>query len=300
MLAGFVFSLCRFQAAFVIMANTPDTQAASAPAPRRWQVDNIDWQRIDHSRIAQDENLFYLLTSASYIESGSDLYTRNLVQHYDGNTEVAQWLNQQWEPEELQHGRALALYVQAAWPSFDWQSGFEGFLAEYGPLCNMEALEEDRALEMVARCVVEMGTTTYYHTLRELSAEPLLTELLGHIRTDEVNHYKHFLAYFRQLNASRPVSRLRIARALYQRLLELRSSDSDVALRHVWAHKGDLFPNGAQSFEEISGRVYKLVSQRLPAEQAVRMLMKPLDLPHRLERLLEPPAVWAARRVLSS
>lgn len=297
MLAG--FAPTQRPQLFLFMTH-PHPETQPLVGPRRWRVEAVDWQRIDRSRIAHNETLFYLLSSASFIESGSDLYTRNLVQHYAGSANVAEWLHQQWEPEELQHGRALALYVQAAWPEFDWQRAFDSFLAEYGPLCNMEALEENRALEMVARCVVEMGTTVYYQTLRGMSDEPLLTELLGHIRSDEVNHYKHFLAYFRQITATQPVSRLRIARALYQRLLELRSSDSDVALRHVWAHRGKLFANGAQSFDEISSRIYHTVNQRLPIEQAVRMLMKPLAMPHRIERLLEPPAIWAARRVLAN
>ena len=278
-------------------APLPAAPAAEGP---RWRVEAIDWAGIDQSRLAGQEELFYLLAGASFIESGSDLYTRNLSDHYADYPEVAAWLREHWEHEELQHGRAFELYVKAAWPDFPWQTAFEGFIAEYGPLCSMDELEPNRALELAARCVVEMGTTTYYQTLRSLSTEPLLTELLGHIRADEVNHYKHFLAYFKLLNGQRPVGRARVARVLYKRLLELRESDSDVALRHVWAHKGGMFPEGAKSFEEISQRIYRLVSSSLPAEQAVRMLLKPLQLPHRLEKWLEPPFARLARRVMAA
>lgn len=288
-------------------AGAPDLVAAaathrygSADDQRRWRVEDVDFSRIDRSRIAANEALFYLLVSASFIESGSDLYTSNLTEHYAAYPEVQAWLRRQWEREELQHGRTFELYVKAAWPEFPWQLAFEGFLAEYGRLCTVEELEPDRALEMAARCVVEMGTTTYYQTLRGLSDEPLLTELLGHVRTDEVNHYKHFLAYFKQLSAAQPVSRLRVARVLYARLVELRDSDSDVALRHVWAHKGALFPQGAQRFEDIRDRVFALVSTQLPADQAVRMLLKPLQLPHRVEKWIEPPLAALARRVIAA
>lgn len=274
--------------------------SADAGDQRRWRVEEVDFSRIDRDRIAQNEALFYLLVSASFIESGSDLYTSNLTEHYAAYPEVQAWLRRQWEREELQHGRTFELYVKAAWPEFPWQLAFEGFLAEYGRLCTVEELEPDRALEMAARCVVEMGTTTYYQTLRGLSDEPLLTELLGHVRTDEVNHYKHFLAYFKQLSAAQPVSRLRVARVLYARLVELRDSDSDVALRHVWAHKGALFPQGAQRFEDIRDRVFALVSTQLPADQAVRMLLKPLQLPHRVEKWIEPPLAALARRVIAA
>ena len=89
----------------------------------RWRVEEIDWNGIDHARIADDELLFYLLTSASFIESGSDLYTRNLIGHYARWPDVAQWLAAHWEQEELQHGRAFASYVQAAWPQFPLAAG---------------------------------------------------------------------------------------------------------------------------------------------------------------------------------
>ncbi|MDO5626031.1 MAG: ferritin-like domain-containing protein [Pseudomonadota bacterium] len=260
----------------------------------------MDFSRLDHARIQDNEALFYLLTSASFIESGSDLYTRNLSDHYAAYPDVAAWLREHWEHEELQHGRAFAAYVQAAWPEFAWQKAFESFIAEYGALCTSEELEGDRTLELAARCVVETGTTTYYQTLRALSDEPVLTELLGHIRADEVSHYKHFLAYFKQLRAARPVSRLRVARVLYRRVLELRESDADVAMRQVWAHKGGMFAQGAQSFEELSQRVFPLVSSRLPADQAVRMLLKPLMLPRRIEAWIEAPLSRLARRVIAA
>ena len=282
----------------------PATGAAGAAAARRdtrrWRVEDIAYGEIDHSLIAQREELFYLLASASFIETGSDMYTRNLAEHCAGHPEVAAWLRGHWEHEELQHGRALELYVRTAWPTFDWQAAFDGFFAEYVGLRTLEALEPERALEMVARCVVETGTTTYYQTLRDLSPEPVLTQLLNHIRADEVGHFKHFLAYFRQLRATRPVSRARVARVLYTRLQELRESDSDVALRHVWAHRGTLFAEGAGSFEAISRRIYQLVSSRLRAEQAVRMLLKPLSLPHWMEQRLEAPLSRLARRVIAA
>jgi hypothetical protein len=285
------------------MTDSTNKPHTPAPAPHaepayqpRWSVDDIDFGRIDPARIRAQEELFYLLTSASFIESGSDLYTRNLVKHCAGYPEVAAWLRQQWEHEELQHGRALARYVSAAWPEFAWQAAFDGFFAEYARLCTVDELQPDPVLEMVARCVVETGTSTYYQMLLDLSTEPVLTELLGHVRADEVAHYKHFLAYFKQLRQGQPVSRLRVAQVLSRRLRDVRDSDSEVALRHVWEHRGGLFAHGAASFEAVSQRLYALTSARLPAEQAVRMLLKTMLLPHRLERWVEPHLARLGRR----
>ena len=127
------------------MESSP-TSTTPAPQPVRWHISEIDFSRIDIPRIRHNQDLFYLVTSASFIETGSDMYTRNLVRHYAAYPEVAEWLQQRWEPEELQHGLALRTYVETVWPEFDWQTAFDAFFTEYGALCTDEELEEDRTL----------------------------------------------------------------------------------------------------------------------------------------------------------
>ncbi|GGH61774.1 hypothetical protein GCM10010975_25810 [Comamonas phosphati] len=282
-------------------AQAAPAAAESAPAGRsaHWHVSDLDFSRIDRQAVERNEDLFFLLVSASFIETGSDTYAANLAEHYAAYPEISAWLKDHWEAEELQHGQALRVYVEAVWPRFPWQQAYDSFFGEYSKLCTVEELYPDQRLEMVARCVVETGTTAYYHTLRELSDEPVLTELLGHIRNDEVSHYKHFLKYFKELQQEAPVGRARIAGALYGRLKELRESDSDVALRHVWAHKGDYFAGGTTRFEDMAQRIYELVSRRLPADLAVRMLLKPMLLPPRVEELVRTPIFRLATRVMS-
>ena len=264
-----------------------------------WRIEDIDFSAIDRSAIEYNQDLFFLLMSASFIETGSDTYAANLAEHYAAWPEIAVWLKDQWESEELQHGCALRAYVEAVWPEFPWQQAYDSFFAEYSQLCTMEELYPDQRLEMVARCVVETGTTAYYHTLRELSDEPVLSELLGNIRNDEVNHFKHFLKYFKELQQQAPVGRMRIAKALYGRLKELRESDSDIALRHVWAHKGPYFSDSSTRFEDMAQRIYELVSRRLPADLAVRMLLKPMLLPARVEGMVRTPISKLATRMMS-
>ncbi|WP_370678481.1 ferritin-like domain-containing protein [Comamonas sp. GB3 AK4-5] len=281
-----------------LLSSSTDRDAATAHA--HWRVEALGFERIDRALIADDQDLFYLLVSASFVETGSDTYAANLAVHYADHPGISAWLRERWEGEELQHGRALRAYVEAVWPAFPWQQAYDSFFAEYAPLCTVEELQADQRLEMVARCVVETGTAAYYHTLRELSREPVLRQLLGHIRSDEVGHYKHFLQYFKLLQAERPVGRARIAGALYARLQELRDSDGDIALRHVWAHRGGYFSEDGRDFAAVTQRLYGRVRRELPTEMAVRMLLKPLLLPHRLEAVLRSPiarlATWLALR----
>ena len=291
------------------MANTPvglvspeagaSTGVPPALEDKHWRIQDLDFERIDRTRIAPNEDLFFLLTAASFVETGSDTYAANLVQHFSSYPAISEWLASRWEYEELQHGRALRCYVEEVWPDFRWQQAYDSFFAEYSKTCTMEELYADQRLEMVARCVVEMGTTAYYQTLRGLSDEPVLKQLLGNIRNDEVGHYKHFLQYFKEMQEVEPVGRMKIAGALYGRLKELRTSDTDIALRHVWAHKGAYFAHSPQSFEQMAQRLYELISARLPADLAVRMLLKPMLLPGKIESWLRAPITKLATRVLS-
>src|SRR5258708_8674981 len=45
---------------------------------------------------------------------------------------------------------------------------------------------------MIARCIVEIGTSSYYSALREAAAEPVLQEICRHIAADELRHFRLF------------------------------------------------------------------------------------------------------------
>ena len=151
-----------------------------------WRIEDIDLSRIDRRKAASNEHLLLLLCAASFIESGTDLYTSNLSTYFNDDPEVSSWLNNEWEPEEMQHGRALKTYINHVWPEFDWDTAFKNFFAEYSLTCSVEDFEKTRALEMVARCVVETGTATLYRAINECSDEPVLKQLTDNIRIDEV------------------------------------------------------------------------------------------------------------------
>jgi hypothetical protein len=45
---------------------------------------------------------------------------------------------------------------------------------------------------MIARCVVESGTSSYYTAIKDATDEPVLKEIAGRIAADEFRHYKLF------------------------------------------------------------------------------------------------------------
>ncbi|NQE49905.1 ferritin [Herbaspirillum rubrisubalbicans] len=265
---------------------------------KHWTIDDIDLDRIDRERVRQDEDLFYLVACASFVESGSDLYTQNLVQYYAGDAEVETWLREQWEQEELQHGAALRAYVEHVWPEFDWQRAYQGFLDEYSQYCKVELLEPTRAQELAARCVVETGTSTYYRALARATDEPVLKHLAGLIATDEVNHYKHFYQYFRRYRQQEKIGRSRVLSTLSRRTLELKSEDADCAIRHVaLVYKPELAADPVR-LKELASRMSRTVRVNLKPETTIKMIMRPLELPVMLQNMIEFPLRQFMQRVL--
>src|SRR5476649_962148 len=125
-----------------------------------WRLSDIAYDQIDATLVRDDVFLFQTLASASYVEILSEMYSANLVEHFDGRSDVTGWLRDSWQHEEVQHGVSLKAYVQAVWPDFDWQAGFEGFQREYSACCTVEQLEPRRALELVARCAICSTTSS--------------------------------------------------------------------------------------------------------------------------------------------
>ena len=254
-----------------------------------WTLEKLDLSRIDIEKVRHNEDLFFLLCSSSFVESGSDLYTHNLVDHFAGDDELQGWLRDHWEHEELQHGRALAAYVRHVWPEFDWDAGFKSFFAHYGSVCTSEELEPNRGLELAARCVVETGTASLYRALNDVTDEPVLRELTNYIKSDEVRHYKHFYQHFRIYRERDGIGRMSTFRTLVKRLREIKNEDSDIALRHVFNVR---YPEQAQddvAFRRVTAKAEGLLKRHIPAEMTVKMLLRPLDLPPRLNAMLEWP-----------
>ena len=272
---------------------SPASQAARRKAykgQRGWDYRKLDFAAIDRCVVADDELLFYLLMCGSFVEIMSDLYTANLVRYYQGEEEVQHWLEQTWEPEEIQHGLALRAYVEAVWPEVDWQQAFDGFRMEYAPLCNDENLEPSKALEMAARCIVETGTSSFYRALYNYATEPVLCQLLANIKADEVRHFKYFYTFFQRFNKQEGNPPRRVAAALWRRIREIHSEDIRLAYKHAYrSRNGQDMPPG--HFERFYAQVRRWAKQHYPYRMAFEMATQPLPLPQNIKRWMARPAM---------
>lgn len=261
-------------------------------------IRNVNLSEIDFSRLTDDVPLLLLLVASSFVESGANMYTRNLLAHFADDLEVAAWLKGQWEPEELEHGRALHRYVAHAWPEFDWQRAFDRFIADYSDVCQREALEPRHGLEMAARCIVETGTAALYRAIYRYVEEPALRQIVGDIANDEIGHYKHFYRYFRKYQRQERNSRISILAVLMRRSIEFRSEDADFGLRHAYDERCRSGGNPEFGLDELKRRVSGLIKNNLPVGMAVKMWIKPLRLPTTAARIAQRLAPMLVQRLV--
>ncbi len=269
----------------------------TSPPRRHWSLDDIPWTALHRDAVAPNEALFYLVAASSLMESATDLYTANLIEFFADDDEIASWLEDYWLPEELQHGRALRRYVETAWPDFPWSRVREAFVEEFRPFCD-ELLEAVRSLEMASRCVVEMGTASFYTGLSRASTEPVLAAVTERIARDEVRHYKHFYRFFRKYRETERPGRGAVAASLWRRLMMTGGEDRLIVLKHIHVARrpGASFDDAV--YRNVRRQCRVLMRPHFPAEMSMRMLLKPLDLGPRVLRLGVPVLAAAVRRVV--
>ena len=272
--------------------------AAGHSAQQRWTLDTIDWQALRRDAVVDNEPIFYLITAASFVETSTDLYTRNLIDYFAADDEITQWLQQHWLPEELQHGRALRRYVELAWPDFDWERVYARFQPEFTEQCREDGVEPSRSREMASRCIVEMGTASYYRTLSRMTDCPVLTSIGKYISEDEVRHYKHFYRYLRKYQPRERQRRGGIGLACWNRLRMIDGADSRIAMRHIYTerHPGRVFDE--QIYRNLRRGSRDLIRPHFPHRMCVQMLLKPLNLGPRAHSLALPLFESLARQIV--
>lgn len=152
-----------------------------------WMLNDIPWDQFDPSRV--DPDIVPLIKAASVVEYNSGDYSAYLgnVFHDDPRLRAAV---KAWAREERQHGQALARWAQLADPGFDFDASFKRFTDGFRPPIHCDtSVRGSRAGELIARCMVETGTTSYYTALAEATGEPVLKAICRHIAQDEVSHY---------------------------------------------------------------------------------------------------------------
>ncbi len=201
-------------------------------ALQNWTLDDIPWHRFDAQKV--DPDILKLVKAASLVEYNGGDYATYLCNVFSGDPEF-QAAARTWANEEVRHGRALRRWAEMADESFDFEASFQTFLAGYRlPLEATSSVRGSRSGELVARCMVEIGTSSYYTALAEAAEEPVLRAICSNIAGDEFRHYKLFYSYLNRYLEREGLGRLRRALVALGRVKE--SDDDELAYAYYAAN----------------------------------------------------------------
>ncbi|WP_207539190.1 acyl-ACP desaturase [Sabulicella rubraurantiaca] len=179
---------------------------------KHWTIEQVAWDRFDPAKV--DPAVIPLVKAAAMVERNGDDYALYLKSIFKDDPDF-QLAADNWAVEEIQHGDALGKWSTLADPSFDYMAAFAKYRAGFTIDTKADAsIRGSLTGELIARCMVETGTSSYYTALGEASDEPVLKEICRLIAADEYRHFKlfydHMKRYLRRENLSFP-RRLRVA-----------------------------------------------------------------------------------------
>ena len=239
-----------------------------------WTLDDIRWAAFDPAAV--DPNVLALVKAAALVEANAPDYVAYLRGVFAGEDMFLDAI-ERWGSEETQHGAGLVRWATLADPGWDFATALAIFRAGYGIATDAAlSIRGSRAGELIARQVVETGTSSFYTALRDASTEPVLRQLAGRIAADEFAHYRLFA------RAAAGVSRLPLHRRLAVAARRLAETGDD-ELGWAWFAANVAARQPSASYRPRTyNRAYAAAAMRLYGrphiETGVRMTLRAISL----------------------
>jgi rubrerythrin len=214
-----------------------------------WTLDDIDWGAFDASKV--DPEILKMAKAASMVEFNAGEYAAYLgeVFHDDADFQAAAVA---WAAEETQHGQALAKWSKLADPDFDFDVCFKRFSKTITLPTDVDAsVRGSRTGELIARCIVEVGTSSFYTAIADLTEESVLRQICLNIAADEIRHFALFRKTMDKYQPSERVNLLSRLRVAVGRLAE--TDDDELAFAYYAANHADDGPYD----RDVHGRAYR-------------------------------------------
>lgn len=242
-----------------------------------WTLEDVDWSRFEPAKV--DRHLLAAVKAAALVEYNAPDYVTYLKRVYQGAPDSTIRRIEHWGEEEIQHGLALARWAELADTSFDFNRAFARFRTKYRPVHFDSAdrsIRGSRRGEMITRCVVEAGTSSFYSAIRDASAEPVLKEVAARIAADEFRHYRLFYDVLQ----SDPEPDLPRWRKLWVAATRVKESDDDELAcayycGNVPAEREDDMPYRRRTYARAYHATAMTLYRRHHIDKLVKMVVKP-------------------------
>ncbi len=192
---------------------------------KHWRIEDVPWDRFDPTLV--DPDIVPLVKAAAMVERNGMDYAVYLGRIFRDDPDF-RGASDNWAVEEIQHGDALGKWAMLADPGWNFEAAFARYRAGYKlPLDADASVRGSRTGELIARCMVETGTSSYYTALADAAKEPVLQQVCRLIAADEYRHFKLFYDHMRRYLVRENLSMLTRLRIAAGRITE--SEDDELA-----------------------------------------------------------------------
>ena len=244
---------------------------------KHWQIDDVAWDSFDPSKV--DSAIVPLVKAAAMVERNGIDYAIYLKNVFSQDPDFRQ-ATDNWAVEEVQHGDALGKWSMLADPSWDYEGSFARYKAGYQvPLDVDMSVRGSLTGELIARCMVETGTSSYYTALADATDEPVLEQVCRLIAADEYRHFKLFYDHMKRYLGREKISMAKRLRIAAGRITE--SEDDELAFAfHCGNDPVGVEYDHARCIAAYMGRAMSFYRYR-HIERSMGMVLKSVGLPPR-------------------
>lgn len=244
---------------------------------KHWSIDDVAWRQFRPEAV--DPEILSLVKAAAMVERNGVDYAVYLGRVFldDPDFRIAA---DNWAVEEVQHGDALGRWATLADPAWNFEAAFARYRAGYKlPLDADASVRGSRTGELIARCMVETGTSSYYTALAEATSEPVLQQVCRLIAADEYRHFKLFYDHMKRYLAREKLGVLNRLRIAAGRITE--SEDDELAYAFHCGNEPETVPyRHERCIAAYMGRA--IAFYRYPhIERSMGMILKSVGLPPR-------------------
>ncbi len=244
---------------------------------KHWRIEDVPWDRFDPA--LADPDIVPLVKAAAMVERNGMDYSVYLGRVFRDDPDF-RGAADNWAVEEVQHGDALGKWAMLADPGWDFEAAFARYRAGYKlPLDADASIRGSRTGELIARCMVETGTSSYYTALADAAKEPVLQQVCRLIAADEYRHFKLFYDHMRRYLVRENLSLLTRLRIAAGRITE--SEDDELAYAfHCGNEPESLAYAHDRCIAAYMGRAMGFYRLR-HIERSIGMVLKSVGLPPR-------------------
>ncbi len=241
-----------------------------------WKFDDIDWSLFDPARV--NSTMLRSLKAASVVEHNASDYGVYLKNVFAGDSLLLKEFDA-WVQDEIKHGKVLAAWIKLADPAYNFDERFKAYVERFPiPVEATQSIRGSRASELLARCMVETGTSSYYTSLKDAADEPLLKQISAKIAADELRHYKLFYTHFKRYQKIETLNLYQRLRIALGRWLE---GDGDELATAYYVANEETAPYNRKQYAKLYGKVTYCYYTRDHAKTAMAMFCKAIGIsPH--------------------